>query len=147
MHFFHAKIEQLKIGWNERLLTEEDFYSLCEQSKIRVQHLPLTVAGFYTCDRKKHYIAINTRLSAAQSLFTMFHEYGHFLMHAPSTESVSNYCGSKIYRRDEAEADAFAYCAILPSSLLRTREPEELCDAFGSTFLMERLSVYERYRI
>lgn len=147
MQIFHDKIKNLKAGWNERSLSEDDFYALCERCKIRVQRLPLKVSGFYTCDRKKHYIAIDSRLPTAQATFTMFHEFGHFLMHTPSTAAVSNYCGSKIYRRDETEADAFAYCAMLPLPMLRTREPEELADIFGTTFLMERLSVYERYGI
>lgn len=75
------------------------------------------------------------------------HELGHFLMHSPSTDAIANYCGSENHSRDEKEADAFAYCAMLPLELLKAREREELADIYGSGFLMERLGVYERYKI
>lgn len=146
--FFH-KIANLNCGWNERPLNEDLFHRLCRKHRVRVKFLPLTVNGFYSCTKAKHYIAIDSRLPEMQALFVMFHEFGHFLMHSPSTDFTESFCGSATYTRDEIEADAFAYCALLPLTVLRTREPEELLgeDGYGSSFLMERLKVYERYGI
>lgn len=144
--FFH-KIAKLKCGWNDVPLTDETFYKLCKIHKVKIQFMPLHVDGFYTCDRKKHYIAINSQLSSLGQLFTMFHEFGHYLMHLPSTDAVAHYCGSRTHSRDEQEADAFAFCALLPLELLKTRDGEELADIYGIVFFMKRLAVYERYLI
>lgn len=150
MKSFLQKIEKLDFGWNQRSLTSDDFYGLCRRFKIKVEELPLlTVHGAYSCDKKKHYIAVNTRLPQMQQLFVMFHEFGHYLMHLPSTGPIERQCTvpTKRRSRDEKEADAFAYCAVLPFELLRTRDSMELADAYGMTFFMERLAVYERYKI
>lgn len=103
--------------------------------------------GFYCCAKGKHYIAYDPRLSPMQAAFVMFHEFAHFLMHMPSTDAIESFCGSKQQSRDEKEADAFAYCALLPMELLKTRDAEELADIYGSRFFMKRLEVYERYEI
>jgi Zn-dependent peptidase ImmA (M78 family) len=146
--FFH-KIAELKCGWNEQPLDEAKFHKICRKHKIRVKLLPLTVHGFYSCTGGKHYIAVDSRLPELQKLFVMFHEFGHFLMHSPSTDFIENYCGSKRKSRDEQEADAFAYCALLPLSVLKNHDPEELLgdDGVPTAFLMERLRIYERYGI
>ena len=144
--FFH-KITKLNCGWNNVPLTEEAFYALARSHKITIQFMPLRVAGFYTCDDKKHYIALNNSLRPLQLLFTMWHEFGHFLMHSPSTDAVSHFCGSEHHSRDEKEADAFAYCALLPLESLKVMEPEEGWEIYGSTFFLEILAVYERYGI
>lgn len=109
--------------------------------------MPLTVCGFYHCTKGKHFIAIDSRLSPMQTVFVMFHEFAHFLMHSPGTDATASFSGSLTYSRDEQEADAFAYCALLPLELLKSQEPEHLADEYGSRFLMERLAVYERYGI
>lgn len=146
MQSFLTKFENLR-GWNKVPLTDISFDDLCKEFKITVKFLPLSVDGFYSCSRRKHYIAINSRVSAQRALFVMFHEFGHYLMHSPSTENASYYCGSTKQSRDEQEADAFAYCSLLPLASLKDREPEELADMHGMSFLLERLAVYERYRI
>src|SRR5690606_17957025 len=130
MQSFLTKIEKLKCGWNAVPLDEAVFEALCKKLKIRTRWLPLTVGGFYTCDKQKDYIAISSKLGPDESLFVMFHELGHYLMHAPSRERVAFYCGSKTHSRDEQEADAFACCALLPLDLLKEREPTELAEMF-----------------
>lgn len=147
MKSFFDKIEKLKCGWNDVQMDEAAFHRLCRKHKIKVKVMPLTVHGFYNCTKGKHYIAVDKRLNEFQASFVMFHEFAHFLMHSPSTDATESFCGSSIYTRDEREADAFACCALLPLELLRTREPEELADMFGTTFFMKRLEVYERYGI
>lgn len=150
MKSFLQKIEKLDFGWNKRSLTQEDFYDLCRRLKIKVEELPLlTVDGAYSCDKKKHFIAVNSRLPLMRQTFVMFHEFGHYLMHLPSTGPIDRQCSAPTKRRsrEEREADAFAYCAVLPLSLMSSRPDEEIADLFGNTFFMERLAVYERYKI
>lgn len=147
MQSFFDKITQLKCGWNEVPLDEGVFHRLCKRHKISVKFLPLTVRGFYNCTKGKHYIAVDKRLTPFETEFVMFHEFAHFLMHLPSTDAIESFCGSKTHTRDEQEADAFAYCAMLPLELLKTRDGEELADIYGSNFFLTRLDVYERYGI
>lgn len=145
--FFH-KIEELNIGWNDAELDERVFYQLCERHRIRVELMPLKCLGFYSCTRKgKHYIAVDSRLKEPQATFVMFHEFAHYLMHSPSTETIRSKCGGKKLSRDEQEADAFASCALLPLKLLRSMPDEEVAEMYGMTFFLERLKVYERYGI
>lgn len=144
--FFH-KIDALKFGWNDRPLDEGAFNKLTRKLKIKVKSMPLTVNGFYSCVKGRHFIAVDSRLSRLQAEFVMYHELAHFIMHSPSTDSIDNYCGSPTNSRDEKEADAFAYCAVLPLTMLKKVELEDLSDMYGSGFLMRRLEVYERYGI
>lgn len=148
MKIFLRKIARLNIGWNEVPLDDDAFERLCLARKVNFRLMPMNEDGFYTCDEKKHYIAVNSRLSPFQRLFTMYHEFGHYLMHSPSTDTIANHCRAEGEKtRDEKEADAFAYCALLPLDLLKSRSGEELADIYGITFFMERLAVYERYKI
>ncbi len=147
MQCFLEKIAALKCGWNERPLDEAAFYKLCRKHKIRVKQMPLSVEGFYNCCKGKHHIALKQGLATFRESFVMFHEFAHYLMHSPSTDATESFCGSMTYTRDEQEADAFAYCALLPLQLLKTRDGMELADIYGITFFMERLGVYERYGI
>ncbi|QQS33515.1 MAG: ImmA/IrrE family metallo-endopeptidase [Acidobacteriota bacterium] len=147
MQSFLDKISDLKCGWNERPLDENAFNRLAKKLKIHVRYMPLTVNGFYTCRKGRHYIVINQKLSPRLAEFVMFHELGHYLMHSPSNDAIDNYCGSATHSRDEKEADAFAYCALLPLGLFAMRSVEELADIYGSGFVMRRLEVYERYGI
>lgn len=147
MQSFFDKIEKLKCGWNHVPMDEAAFHALCKKQKIKVKHMPLSVEGFYNCAKGKHHIAIKTGMRPFRESFVMFHEFAHYLMHSPSTDATESYCGSKTHSRDEQEADAFAYCALLPLQLLKTRDPEELADMYGISFFLERLAVYERYGI
>lgn len=144
---FADKIEVLEAGWNVRPLVEADFYALCRKHKITVEHMPLSGGGYYYSFKGKHYIAIHNGLPSSRELFVMFHEFGHFLMHVPGNSQSVRYSGGNADEREEQEADAFAYCAVIPLTELQTHEPEELAETHGSRFLMERLEVYERYGI
>lgn len=145
MRTLFEKIDELQCGWNERPVDEDAFMRLCEKRKIKVQLMPLTVKGFYTCTRRRHFISIDPRLTPFERLVTMLHEFGHYLMHAPSLEKVEYFCGSDENTRDEIEADTFAFCAVLPVEMLKTGDPEELAAMYGTTFLMRRLEIYERF--
>lgn len=148
MKSFLDKIARLRVGWNERPLDEVVFQQLCDRRRIKVTSMPLaSVDGFYTCDKKRHYIAVNSKLGEFRRTFVGFHEFAHYLMHSPRTDATSNYCGSQTHSRDEDEADAFAYCALLPLEIMRSRPDAEIAEMYGMVFFLERLRVYERYGI
>lgn len=148
MQSFLAKIAALDCGWNEVSLTEEMFDDLCGRLGINVKVMEMEKRGFYTCKKRRHYITLNAKLRADSLVFTMYHELGHYIMHSPSTDAVSAECEvDSVRSRDEQEADAFAYCALLPLTILKKRPGEELADIYGINFFMARLEVYERYGI
>jgi Zn-dependent peptidase ImmA (M78 family) len=105
-------ISRLRVPWNKRPLIEADFHRLCRKHKVAVTEMPLTVSGFYYCVMGRHFIAINSRLSPQKKLFVMFHEFAHYLLHAPSGEATANYHGIGKRTRSEMEADSFALCAF-----------------------------------
>lgn len=148
MLFFLDKISRLRCHWNQKPLTQDDFYRLCKQNKVTVQEMPLRVSGFYYCLLGRHYIAIDTRLRQHKKLFVMFHEFAHYLMHAPDTGVTANFHGIGKKTRKESEADAFALCAIIPKTWLESRSIAEIAEEEGipEDILRERLAVYELYK-
>lgn len=146
MRFVIDKISQLKTGWNERPLTEADFYRLCKRFRIRVTEMPLSVGGFYYRVMGRDFIAVDSRLAGAEKLAVLFHELGHFLLHTPASGATANFHGVGRRTRQEREADAFALCALIPRSWLASPTIEELADdGFPAEMIAERFAIYERY--
>lgn len=131
------------------MLGEQDFEELCKTNKIQVEVMPLGVRGFYHRHKGKHHIAISSKLGQLERRFVMFHEFGHFLMHSSGLGGIERFCGHVESTREEHEANAYAYCALLPLRHLKTLWPEELAYeyGYGAQFVVERLQVYERYGI
>ena len=149
MQFFVDKISRLRFSWNRRALTEADFYRLCRRFRVTVQEMPLQSGGFYFCMKGRHFIAVDSRLTGHKRLFVMFHELAHFLMHTPDAGVTANFYGVGKKTRKEAEADAFALCAIVPKTWLQNRKPHEICDEEGLSpeLVAERLAVYRDHKI
>lgn len=121
-----AKIASVIPDWNQRPLTETDFYRLAARFGVSVEELPLRVNGFYYQAAGRHVIAVNNRLPYQKKLFVMFHELGHFLLHSPQHSTAVGWYS--VGRRDkkEREADAFALCAIWPRALVLRIVPADL---------------------
>ncbi len=145
--FFLDKIKLLNIGWNERPLTESDFHGLCRRFRVTAEEMPLRVSGFYYSVKGGHYIAIDCKLPPAEKLLVMFHEFAHFWMHAPDAGVTANFHGVGRRTRKEAEADAFAVCALIPRGWLESRTPEEIIEEEGISpaVMLERRRVFEEY--
>ncbi len=131
MLFFLDKIATLGCRWNQDPLDQHDFYRLCGRHKISVQEMPLRVSGFYYCLLGQHYIAVNSRLAPHRKLFVMFHEFAHYLMHAPDNGVTANFHGIGKKTRKELEADAFAVCALIPRTKIETCPIEDLIEVEG----------------
>lgn len=148
MRSYLEKLEGLNIGWNERPLGEEDFYFLCRRFRITVVEMPLETNGFYYCVKGKHFIAVSSRLPAIRKLLVMFHEFAHFLMHSPDSNTTASFHGLGKKTRKEQEADTFALCALIPKCRLENREMNELIeDGFPVELLTERLRIHERFEL
>ncbi len=149
MQFLTEKIAKLKFGWNERELTEYDFFRLCRRFRIKVVEMPLSTGGFYYRVMGRDFIAVDSRLSQTKKLLVLFHELGHFLFHTPESGATANFHGVGRRTRQECEADAFALCALLPSKVIEAKTAQDLIDVEGFTpeIVAERLAVLERYGI
>ena len=144
MLFFLDKISELSCQWNKEPLTQDDFYRWCRRHKVTVQEMPLRVSGFYYCLMGRHYIAIDSRLRQHKKLFVMFHEFAHYLMHSPDTGVTANFHGIGKKTRKEAEADAFALCAIIPKTWLESRSVAEIAEEDGipEAMMKDRVQIY-----
>ena len=143
MRSYYSKIQSLKIGWNERPLGESDFYKLCRRFKITAVEIPLTTNGFYYCVKGQHYIAIDCKLDRVRKLLVMFHEFAHFLMHAPETNTTASFHGLGSKTRKEREADTFALCALIPKTVIANKDISQLIDeGFSNELLEERFKLY-----
>ena len=140
-------ISRLRIPWNKRPLIEADFHRLCRKHNVTVTEMPLKVSGFYYCVMGRHFIAIDSRLSPQKKLFVMFHEFAHYLLHAPSGSATANYHGVGKRTRSEMEADSFALCGLIPLGWVESERFAELCtDAgYGEEMTRDRLAVFERH--
>jgi Zn-dependent peptidase ImmA (M78 family) len=147
MRFLCDKIKKMGIGWNERPLTESDFYRLCKRFKVSVTEMPLTTGGFYYRVMGRDFIAVDSKLTPTEKLFVLFHELGHFLFHVPETGATANFHGVGRRTRKECEADVFALCAMIPRAWIESRTHEEPVDDEGFTppMLIERLNILARY--
>jgi Zn-dependent peptidase ImmA (M78 family) len=143
------KFTNLTRHWNSRALTEDDFFKLCKKHKVTVFEMPLQVGGFYYCVLGRPYIAIDSRLNRWKKLFVMFHEFGHFLMHAPDRGVTANFHGIGNRTRKELEADAFATCALLPRPLIESRSIQELVEEDGYTedLVLDRLVLFRTFDV
>ena len=143
MRFSLEKFSNLDIGWNERPLSETDFFRLCRRFRITVEEIPLRVSGFYYCVMGRHFIAVDSKLPQRTKLFVMLHEFAHFLMHAPETNTTASFHGLGSKTRKEREADTFALCALIPKTVIANKDISELIDeGFSNDLLEERFKLY-----
>jgi len=149
MRFSLEKFTDLDIGWNERPLSEADFYKLCRRFRITVEEIPLRVSGFYYCVMGRHFIAIDSKLPERRKLLVMLHEFAHFLMHVPNSNETASYHGVGRPTRKEREADMFALVAMIPRTWLETRTPDELIAEEGvlPEDLRQRFELFEKHGV
>jgi Zn-dependent peptidase ImmA (M78 family) len=135
-----------RYGWNRRVLSEEDFYRICDKEGIEVIETPLVTAGFYMVFEEQPYIIINANLRGVRRLHVAFHELAHHLLHAP--RSVGFY-GLRKDHKSEREAEALALCALIPEPLLRRMLAEEIVEEYGYTWemLRQRLKVLDEFGV
>lgn len=149
MRFLTERISKLNIDWNERPLTEADFYHLCKSFGITVQEMPLTVGGFYYRVLGRDFVAVDSKLPKPQRLVVLFHELGHFLFHTPETGATASFHGIGRRTRQEIEADVFALCALIPRPWIESRSIQELIDIEGlpAEMVNARYEILRRYGI
>ena len=148
MRLLADKISKLQIGWNERPLAEEDLHVLCRRFGITVDEQPLRVGGLYYRAMGRDFIAIDSRLRWPEKLGVLFHELGHFLLHAPRTGPAASFHRVGRSTRKEREADVFALCALIPSRRIVEDAVADLLDeGFTVEMVQARIKIYELYQL
>ena len=147
MRFLIQKISKLDFGWNEKPLSERDFYGLCRRFRIQVTEMPLRTDGFYYRVKGRDFIAVNSRLSGSMKLLVLFHELGHFLFHTPESGTTANFHGVGGSARKEREADAFALCSLLPQRMIETRSLDQIADETGlpEKAITDRFEIWRKH--
>lgn len=145
MQHLARKARSLKIGWNRRPLTEEDFHRLCSRFDVflvEVDSEDMLWNGFYTIVAGHPTIVVNARLAGLARLRTLFHELGHHLFHAPATCFFSRASVDKA----ESEARAFAIACLIPEPMLRRLLTWDMFeeDCFPLELLKERMALADQ---
>lgn len=146
MKLLAQKAIRMNFGWNERPLSEVDFYSICRHFNVSVTEMPLSTGGFYYRVLGRDFIAIDSRLRGTKRLVVLFHELAHFLFHTPESGATANFHSVGRPTRVEREADAFAICALIPISMIERSSLVE-DENFAPELIAERLNLYEKYGI
>jgi Zn-dependent peptidase ImmA (M78 family) len=118
-------------GWNQRILTLEDFYDFCEVEGVLLIERPYRRVGRYDEQRGRPRIKLDTQSPALVRLHAAWHEAGHYAFHQPG------YYGNRA--KTELEADIIADCALIPRPLLRRAPIAQIMEECGyPRWLIER---------
>jgi len=137
MNLAISRIRQIIPHFNEKALTEKDFWLICEKENIRVIETRLFVDGFYFCEGASRFIVLNSALRGIFWLENAFHEIAHHFLHTPPRS-----------QRQETDARAIALIAILPRGQLEklVSEADEFSE-YAERILHERLEVLSKHGI
>lgn len=116
-----------KIGWNRRILTLDDFTSLCAKTEVKVLSLPIDVEGFYTHYRNRAVIGLSQFLPEHHLPYVSFHELGHHLLHHPGIACFDETSVCKA----ERQANIIAACALIPQRTIRFEQFADIEDALN----------------
>lgn len=129
-----------QFGFNRRVLTLDDFYTICDREGILVCHLPMRWRGLFFYRRGKPVIVLSDRLRGIELLYTAWHEYGHYLFHTPGCRGV--------YDKTETEADMIATIALIPVFLLHLPDGE-ISEMFGypASLVKQRVKFFQNFKM
>lgn len=147
MSFIISQIIKKKLPeWNERILTEDDFYEYCWRDKVRVMESNLFKnKGEYTIHQNICFILLSKKLNFGEKLWVGFHELGHHLLHYPVPHRFSKgYC-----RRMDREANFFAAIALIPTRLIESKTLGEIAEEYNhpNRLIEIRKQIYDCYKI
>lgn len=132
MNLAIKRIKEIIPHFNEKALTENDFWLIARREKITVVETNLFVEGFYYECEKGAFIYLSSSLRGIVWLENAFHELAHHFLHTPPRN-----------QRQETEARAIALMALIPAAALEKtiKEADEFTD-YAGRILHERLQVF-----
>lgn len=114
------------LGWNNRVLTYDDFLEACQHECILRIDRPLPVGGFFFIQQGYPVIGLAANLQGVERNLVAWHEFGHFALHNPPVMHRRRPC-----HLVELEADSVAYGALIPRHLLHSYSAEEIAAGLG----------------
>lgn len=145
----NLSLEKLKkYGFNEKALTEEDFYRICEAERITVLEMDVSKT-FYMTVLKKKFIVVRKKAKGIRRTFEMFHELAHHFVHGDRDGSAAKaFFFGLLENKNEREADALAIIALLPlRSMGDFKFLDEHPNRFAKRLWRERQRIYFLYGI
>lgn len=115
------------LGFNTVRQTEESALNFCRFNKIHIVEDGRVSYGKLKFHREYVFILINPKLEAAWRLWVLWHEIGHFILHAPETSNFSE----SMRRKKDSQANYIAAVSLIPLHLVKTKTFGELQDEFG----------------
>ena len=132
--------------FNQRRLTETDFYAICEKRGVIVRELDVETS-FYLSLLGKEVIVIDRKLTGVKREFAMFHELSHCLLSVPSNQPQALFMGM-CDSKEEDNADAFACIALIPIDRIWDASfKDDCCCGFATTIYEKRLKLYQMYNL
>jgi Zn-dependent peptidase ImmA (M78 family) len=104
-----------ELGWNQRVLTFEDFEDCCSRLGVKWFFTEEDSEGMTFSRRGYPIIILSRKLTGFMLLFVAWHELVHYLLHPPALRYFARGTLDKI----EAEANAIAICCVIPRPVLR----------------------------
>lgn len=118
--------EKIK-DWGEIVLDENQALEFCRRNKIYIVEDSRQKFGKLKYYRDYVFILINPKLGAVMRLWVLWHEIGHFCLHAPVTASFSK----STVRKLDREANYVAAIAMIPLHVILFETPEEIQEQYG----------------
>lgn len=144
MKLFLTKLK--RFGFNIRILTENDFYAICECEGIEVLEMDIA-ASFYMSVSGKCFIVLSKKLKGLKRIFVMFHELAHHFLHGGRDAAQAFYFGL-LETKNEFEADSVALIAMIPLSSLKSFEfLEEHPNRYARKLYRDRQRLYFLYGV
>lgn len=135
-----------RYGFNRRILTEADFYRICEMLRITVLEMDVS-RSFYMSVGGKSFIVLAEKLKGLKKTFVMFHELAHHFLHG-ARDRASAFYFNLLDDKNEFEADALALIALIPVSSLRSFDfLEEHPNRYARKLYKDRQRLYFLYGV
>ena len=133
-----------KYGFNQRRLTEVDFYSICESRGITVLEKDVATS-FYFFLLGREVIVIDSKLTGVKREFAMWHEASHALLGSTNNGPRALFHGM-VDSPEEDEADAFASIALIPKENIEDASfAENCCCGFAAKVYELRCRLFQTY--
>lgn len=146
MSFILSQILKKKVSFfNERVFSEEDFFTVCEQTDCSVIESPIRSKGEYAVYKNRSFIIFRKGLKNPLRLWVGLHEMGHHLLHYPVNHRFSR---STVHRLDR-EANFFAAIALMPTDLIKRKTLEEIIEEYGypREIVLIRKDIFDNFRM
>jgi Zn-dependent peptidase ImmA (M78 family) len=144
MNLVVKKFKSLRIGWNKKPIGEPEINRLSRRLKVKIQEMPLRVAGFYLTMRGKSFICVDERLGSLLKLKIKLHELAHRILHT----GQPHFYLLDPNKKEECEAEVFALCCLIPRTWVKTKTFTELVEieGFDAATVWERWEISDKYK-